>query len=208
MPTISIDDDEIPLASSVKNLGVWFDERMSWTRHVTSVCGRVYWLLHRLWKIAWAVPQKTRLTMVKALVFPTISYGITVIRSMSSKCMLKLERALNACTRFVLGRRKYERLGHERNVILGCTLKTYIDRVMCETLFKILRTGEPQYLYNKLVFSKSQRTLGLQPPVKKLALSKGMFFPRSIAIWNSLPVELKQLTRAIDFKTRLVEHLI
>lgn len=206
-PAICLGNVEIPRTSEVKNLGVWFDDRMSWSRHVTVVCGRVKWLLSRLWKIAWAVPKETRLTLVRALIIPIISYGIIVVRAMSSKCLLKLERVLNSCTRYVLGRRKYDRLGHERNIILGCSLKTYIDRVTCETLYKILTTREPQYLYNKLLFSHSQRTLNLKTPIQKLALSKGMFYLRSIAIWNSLPVELKRLTRLNDFKLHLAEYL-
>lgn len=202
-PHIKLGDRTIPFSPVAKNLGMWIDERLSWRVHVTKTCGKVYGSLSRLWKIAWALPQLTRLRLVRALVVPIFSYGCIVYSGMSAELKAKLQVALNACTRFVFGLRKRDRIGAHHNTILGCTLTNYFEHSTCNMLFKIIKNHEPSYLYDRLSFSRSARLVGLKVPLRRLSSYNGMFFLLGPGLWNALPRELRTTRSEAEFKRKL-----
>lgn len=195
--------NRLPLA---KNLGLTFDEQLKWDSHINKLCGNVYHLLSRLWKIAWATPRETRLRLVKSLVLPTFMYGSPVFQPSTKSLMTKLQTTLNACTRFVVGKRKFDRLGNDRNLILGSTLSRYYDQITCVTLFKIVRFNEPDYLFSRIQHTVSQRTRMLTTQRRNCQKYNNMFFLNGIKLWNSLPNELRRITRLSEFKRRCKEH--
>lgn len=199
-PKIKLSGMDIKRSTEVKNLGVWFDERLSWWKHVSHVCEQVYGSLRRLWLIAWALPFTTKLHLVRTLIVPIFSYCSTVYCSLTTDIMKFLQAAFNACTRFVLGIRKYDRLGRNRNIILNCTLKQHFERSICFTIFKLITCKEPSYLYNRLKPSMSLRTLKLNPARRRLSSFDGMFFIKGITIWNNLPQGMRRISSLTEFK--------
>lgn len=112
----------------------------------------------------------------------------------------KPQKPLNECTRLVLGLRKYARLGSSHGLLLNCTLMQYIDKAICIMLFKIIRDGSPDYLFNRLTFARSTRTQMIRTPYRRLSSIDGMFFVKGIAPGNRLPLILRQSTSICEFK--------
>lgn len=205
-PYIKLGDRTIPFSSCAKNLGMWFDECLSWRVHVTKTCGKVFGSLSRLWKIAWALPEVTRLRLVRALVVPIFFYGCVVYCGMSAMLKAKLQVALNACTRFVFWLRRRDHIGRHHNAILGCSLTDYFEQCTCKLLFKVIKYKEPAYLYDRLTFMRSARQAGLQQLRRRLVTYDGMFFLRGPTLWNALPRELRITRNDSDFKKKLKLH--
>lgn len=205
LSSLYLGGEEVMRCTSVKNLGVHFDEKLSWSVHVSNVCSKVRSSLRRLWMIAWALPIDTKLMMVKTLLVPYFTYGCRVFSSLTRELFEMLNKAFNACTRFVFGCRKYDRLGTLKRAVLNCTLSDLYEMNMCLLLFKIIRSQEPSYLYERLRFSRSTRTLNLLPPSRRLSSLDGMFFIRSTALWNSLPLTLKAERSYTTFKRKYKE---
>lgn len=202
-PELYLGNEIISRSSSAKNLGVYFDSKLSWAVHVRHICSYVRGALRRLWMIAWALPTDTKLRLIRSLVVPYFTYGCRVFSSISKELHKKLNMAINACTRFVYGLRKFDRLGNKRNAILKCSLQDLYNNYCCLLLAKIIKTREPKYLYDRLQFAQSDRTRNLIPPARRLSSLDDLFFIKGVTLWNALPARLKNLETYTSFKTQL-----
>lgn len=201
-PDVNINNDKIKRERIIQNLGIWFDDMFTWSTQIDNICRQVYSSLNRLWKIAWAIPFKTRLRMVKSLVIPFLTYGYPVFSNISKTLQNKLNAALNACTKFVLGTKKFDRLGNNRYIILGCNLNDYYNRLMCMCMFRVCKLKEPDYLVSHINFSVSTRTRQLTTIRRRTASFNNMFFIKGVKLWNNLPVDIRRIHRLTEFKTK------
>jgi hypothetical protein len=64
----------IPYSSSLKNLGLIIDNRLSWHAQASSVRRKVGFVLSRLWYFADVTPLTTRMRLVQSLVVPLLMY--------------------------------------------------------------------------------------------------------------------------------------
>lgn len=192
-PKITLNKTGIPFTPLAKSLGVWFDERLSWTHHTNKTCNAINGSISRLRKIAWSLPESTRLRLVRSLVIPILSYGSTIYGSHNRTNRAKLQKALNTCTRFVYGLRMSDHLRHYSSKILGCSLNQHLDFAILKQLVTTIHHGEPSFLSSRLISSTSRRTNGLVPLRNRHAAYDGMFFIRGVKLWNKLPYDVRQM---------------
>ncbi|OXU16776.1 hypothetical protein TSAR_015825 [Trichomalopsis sarcophagae] len=98
---IDIGDVQVSLESSVRNLGLVLDSKLTWKEHVTQVCKRAHSLMYRLYFFRKSTNLRLRKHLVQALLFPIIDYCSLVYCDLTQELDLKLQRLVNA------GRRKY-----------------------------------------------------------------------------------------------------
>lgn len=119
-----------------------FDDQLKWEPHINKTCCKVYCSLSRLWKIALAMPLVTRLPLVKTLIIQIITYGYPVFRNITERLNDKLQLVVYACTRFVLGIRKYNRLCLNKKGLKNLTIsirdQIFIDLFERERLYLII----------------------------------------------------------------------
>lgn len=202
---IFIDDTQIPRVPHAKNLGVWFDDKLNWGFHVAKLCGTVYGSIRRLWKIAWAVPEGTRVRLVRALVFPIINYACTVFSGMSKSLFQKISKAFNACIRFAYGLSR--RKGTSAYVVefLGCSLEKYFE--LCCTIHKLVILKSPAHLATRLIKSHSSRALKLNVIKTKKSKYDGFLFIKGVRLWNSLPIDLRRIYKPKSFRKACLQYL-
>lgn len=179
---------------------------MTWTDHVSSICGKVYGGLRRLWKLSNIIPQNLRLRLVKSLLIPFFTYGDIVFTSLCSGDRRKLTVAFNACLRFIFKLRRFDHISMHTDLIFGCSLMRYYDYRVCVTLYKIITTKKPVYLFRKLQYSSSLRTLNLKTAARTLSSMDYAFFIRGALLWNSLPVLVKRVGSIVKFKKACLRH--
>lgn len=196
----------LPYESPVRSLGVLLDERITWEPHLNSICSKVYFLLRRLYQIKNILPQNIRLKVVRAYILPIIMYGEVLYFSAQKQFLSRLERALNACTRFVFNLRKYDRLGDHRNCILGRSLDSYLKIRVSIFLFKILHFKQPDYLYNNLRFTRSNRSHDLIIPRFNSSFYNNSLYVAGSRIWNSLPRHIRESGNVTTFRRLVYNH--
>lgn len=203
---LSLYGQQIERVKTVKNLGVWFDERLNWSTHVNKLCGKLYGSVRRLWKVAWLIPIDTRIRLVKTLLLPLISYGSPVYSTVNCSILKPLEKAFNACVRFAMGLSRRDRTGVHVKTILGCTLRKYLDLEICVAINKLVSCQKPLNLASKLKASRSIRTMKLIPIKNKFKTYNGMFFIRGVKLWNELPLALRKNTTVKTFRQKCTQH--
>lgn len=206
-PQVIINQLVVQRVTSAKNLGVWFDHRFNWSDHVTKLCGKAYGLLRRLWKVAWALPYNTRARLIRSLVIPIIDYASPVFSNLSKTHMRKLVKVFNSCTRFAFGLTRQQGTSAYSHGILGCKLEVHFDVTICQMMHKLVKTGLPKYLADRLNYSVSQRTQRLNAPSNRLCRLNGMFFVKGVRLWNFLPTIIRNIQKPIPFRVACLEFL-
>ncbi|CAB0040095.1 unnamed protein product [Trichogramma brassicae] len=143
---------------------------------------------------ATALPRRTRLMLVRSLVFPHLDYGAGLLADLSRELTTRMERCMNAALRFVTG---ISRFDHITPSYVACGLLKYRRRhdylALC-LLASTLRRGVPAYLADRLSFvrrgapgSLRRSHLELKIPWAATSSLQNAFFVHTARLWNDLP---------------------
>ncbi|KAL7286799.1 hypothetical protein TKK_0018943 [Trichogramma kaykai] len=102
LPRVILDGMALPYSTVVKSLGVWIQPNLDSETHVNQVVKRVHHVLYSLRHYRRAVTKQIRKELVESLIFPHFDYACAVYNDLFQKQDLKLQRALNACVRYVV----------------------------------------------------------------------------------------------------------
>lgn len=110
LPEINVQGSHIPFVDVVKNLGITITPSLNWRDQVTSILNRVYKTLYQLKANGQALTHSLRRLLVSALIFPIFDYCSLLLLDITVVEYIRLQRALNACVRFVFNVRKCEHI--------------------------------------------------------------------------------------------------
>jgi Reverse transcriptase (RNA-dependent DNA polymerase) len=103
-PQLLLGAEPIDWSSSVKDLGIFVDPRLNFSRHVSVVWSKVYTTLHRLRLLKYLTPRHVRLKLCKSLILPFFYYGAVFFRERDAR---RLEVAFCSCIRYVFNSRRF-----------------------------------------------------------------------------------------------------
>lgn len=194
---------KIDIVSSVRNLGVIFNNTLTWSDHINRSCGRVYCMLRSLWTTQYYTPLKIRLLLAKTYILPTLLYSSEVFYGCNSKDTLKLKTTFNNVVRYIYGLKKFDHISQYSNRIFGMTFDNYLMQKNLVLLHKIVMTKMPKYLFIRLQFTRSSRGNGIIQFRHNDTASERQFFILTIRLWNQLPAYIQNTSNAIKFKNLL-----
>ena len=117
LPFIKISHRGMCLAPSteVKNLGLIFDQHLSWDAHVRSVSRKYCWILTALSHLRHFLPPDTLPEIVTALAVSHIRYCLTVYGNCSASYLKTIQKLLKFAARVIAGKRRFDRLSDVRD---------------------------------------------------------------------------------------------
>lgn len=212
---VTVHGQPLQYSTNTKCLGITLTNKLQWHEHTDSTVRKIFGTLHQLRINRRNIPKELRVLLITTLVFPHIDYCCLIYLDLTGELNLLLERALNACVRFIFDLRRdehitpyYKQLGwlkisDRRKYFLGCMI------------FNILKTKTPLYLSQYLVFrdrmlSRDTRaqTDHLIVPICRTELFKKSFRSAAPQFWNSLPTEIRNMNSLNSFKAKLFTHLL
>ena len=81
---VIIGNINIEYYTSIKLLGVTLSDDLSWNAHVSTICKKANFSLHRLHRIGPFLPSSIKLIHVKALILPILDYACVVYYDLSA----------------------------------------------------------------------------------------------------------------------------
>jgi hypothetical protein len=173
LPALFLGAEPIEWADNVKDLGIYVDSRLNFSRHLSEVCHKLYAALHR----------HIRMKLCNSLFLP---YGDIFCANLREQDARRLEVALNSCMAAwpppIRPYPPYRRF----------SFKSFLQlRLHC----KLIRTGCLSYLCSELV-KGSPRTgnfVHTSESFREGVLVSGM------RGWNTLPVDIKELRSTASF---------
>ena len=204
LPKVHINNNEIEFVNSAKNLGVMFNRTLSWSNHINLSIGNVCSRLRSLWVTQEYTPLNIRIMLAKTYILPSLLYGCELFVNSDSESKRKLKVVFNKITRYVFGLKYNDNHVSEMSKkIYGMSIDKYINLRSLILLHKIIYTKEPFYLYEKIKFCRSNRSLNIIVPRHNSSFSEHQFYIYVIRLWNNLPNFIKFIVSAEKFKLEL-----
>ena len=85
----------------MKNLGVWFDNELSLSKHVTRVTSSCYYFIYNIHRIRKYLSRNACETIINALVTSRLDYCNSFLYGYPSKLLARLQRVQNSTARLV-----------------------------------------------------------------------------------------------------------
>ena len=193
---VEIAGHRISLSTSVRNLGVVFDSRLSMEEQVAQTAKLCYYQLRNIGQIRSSITEGACRTLVHALITSRLDYGNGLLYGIPQVTIQRLQRIQNCAARIVTRTRKYEHITPVLRLLHWLPVRQ-------RTLFKVLvftycalNATAPNYLVQLINHRNVARTLRSSTSTELLFVPKSRtmmyddrcFEVASPILWNNLPV--------------------
>ena len=213
---INIDHQPIPFVSSARNLGVMMTYDLRWNDHVTSISRKIFACLRRFRVSDHALPLGTRVRLVSAMILPYLDYCCLLLIDNTASMDRVLQRALNACVRFIFRLRKFEHITPYYQRLDWLDVRKRRLYFLGSLIYQIRSSQLPPYLFSKLEIQVPLHNYNLRGnainaykiPFARLELFRNSFSHMGPRFWNSLPANITCSASINIFKSRLKNYLL
>lgn len=203
----------IPIAESVKCLGITLSRRLDWQTNFKVAKRRCYQSIAMLARLKnLGVPASVLLLLYKTLYVPLLTYGIIVWGGTYATHLHLLEVAQNNALRVIFSLRRDASVTalYREHAVLPLQ-QLYIYRVAC-LMYKELRASSLSIHRNTLRPSPSYSLRGYHPTEVERHRADTIYNSMSpgyhhAVIWNDLPVEVRCSTGFAAFRKALLSHI-
>ena len=184
--------------TSHKHLSVYITDTLSWGLHIDHVytsCARKIGILKRLrWKLHPAVIHHIYTTAIQ----PKLEYVSLVWSGGNTTKLTKLEESFSRTGSIGISFTKLENQFAYHPLVLFFKIKLGIAPLHLRSLLPTLSSSSSGYNFRRMSYPV--------PAVQRSAMLQS-FIPRSIILWNDLPLSIQKLTKLSSFKKHLRQHL-
>ena len=206
-------DADVAGSATVLNLGVTFDQHMTFNAHVDSVVQRCTGMLCGLNHSRHSLPQSSLLTLIQGLVLSRIRYCLTVYGSCTATQIKRIQKLLNFAARVLSGRRKFDHISDVLHRLDWLTAEHMYMYHGLNLLKRVISTSEPETIAVDLVrrgdlHGRDTRSADqLVTPVIRSESGRRRFKYSMVTAYNALPSAIRCLTGK-NFKNDLRKHLL
>lgn len=200
---IRINNASIINVHTASNLGILFNQKLTWSNHIQNNISKTYGMLRNLWATQSTTPFNIRMLLAKSYLVPVLLYGCELFANCSSLDKQRLHVAYNSIARYVFKKRRHDRISSFSYQIFNMSFENLLKFKCLLLFYKIINTGEPNYLYERLQFARSNRGKKVIQIRFKSSRSEQQFLIYSIRLWNNLPSSTQIISNAAQFKKEL-----
>ena len=182
----------------IKMLGVTFDSRLNFEKHVTETCSTASYHLRGLRHIRKVLDKQTANTIACSIVNSRLDYCNSVLAGINDYNINRLQRIQNSAARVVANVGTRHSVTSTLRELHWLPVAQRIDFKVALTTFKVLTTSTPSYLRCHLVNYTPTRTLRsssnnlLAIPVCNTVLASRAFCVYAPRLWNSFPHYIRE----------------
>ena len=203
--------------SSARNLGSWFDSKLTMATHISKTCNSAFNYLYNLRRIRKYLSKDNTKTLIHAFISSRVDYCNSLLYGLPEYQLNKLQRVQNMSARLICNESKYCHITPLLVDLHWLPVKFRIEFKILLIVFKIFKGLAPSYLsflitpkpvckYN--LRSSSDSTLLSYPNVKpKATLGERAFLFAAPKLWNAVPRFIRESISIDTFKRKLKAHL-
>ncbi|KAI5628111.1 hypothetical protein C0J50_8255, partial [Silurus asotus] len=212
---LHLDGCSVTTNSTVKDLGVLLDSKLSFKNHINQVTKTAFFHLRNISKLRNMLSISDAEKLVHAFMTSRIDYCNALLGGCPASLINKLQLVQNAAARILTRSRKYD---HINDPILSSLhwlpVKFRIDYKLLLLTYKALNGLAPMYLsslFTRYNLSRSLRSqnsgLLVVPKITKSTKGGRSFSHLAPKLWNSLPDGVQGSDTLTQFKCRLKMYL-
>ncbi len=212
--TIQLGSSTITTSASVRNLGVIFDDQLTFKEHIAKTARSCRFALHNIRKIRPFLTEHAAQLLVQALVISRLDYCNALLAGLPSNTIKPLQMIQNAAARLVFNEPKR---AHVTPLFVSLHWLPVAARIQFKTLMLAYRTttGSARtyfhsllriYIPSRSLRSASERRLVVPSQRGSKSLSRTFSFTVP-GRWNDLPIPIRNAGSLSIFKQQLKTHL-
>ena len=210
---IPISGVNVPLSTTVKDLGMKIDSSLSMSDHIDSLCRSCLFQLRQIRVLKRCLPQESVHILVKAFVSSRLDYCNSLFYGIGHGLLDKLQRIQNAAARLVSGKRKYDHITPVLRDLHWLPIRQRIEYKLSSFVHKSLHCQAPMYLSDACIrVSSIEGRQNLRSadagelliPRVRTKMGSRAFKTSGPSVWNNLPVNLRDSSLSLpSFQKRL-----
>ena len=211
---VTVGEQHVRPATSIRNLGVIYDQPLSMIQHVNSVCRVGYMHVRNIGRIRRYLTEDATKTMIHALVTSRLDYCNAVLYGLPASVTNKMQRLQNTCARMITRTRRSDHITPVLIKLHWLPVRKRIEYKMLSHTYRAIHRRAPQYLCDMLSLYqparalRSQSTVTLAVPRARTKTYGDRCFPKAAALlWNSLPASLRDTNSIASFQRGLKTFL-
>ena len=199
-PTLSINANTViqPI-STARNLGILFDNHLSFDKQISAVCKSSNWHIHDLWRIRSTLDLTTAKTIATSLVHSKLDYCNSLYLNLPAYQLARLQHIQNSLARVVCKVPKYHHITPHLRSLHWLKIPQRIHYKLLSITFTLLQQQQPSYLLSEINTqparcTRSSSILTLRrPSASRAKLSDRSFHYFIPKLWETLPPHLRRL---------------
>ena len=136
--SIRVGDSDIHPVPLARNLGCWFDSRLSMASHITKLCASSFYYIYNIRRIRKYLSRQSTEILVHAFKTSRLDYCNGLLYGVSDCLFNKLQRAQNACARLIFREQKFCHVTPLISELHWLPIKCRIEFKILLITFKIL----------------------------------------------------------------------
>ena len=212
--SLNIDNVNLEFAPKARNLGVLFDESLSFKEHISSVFRSSFLYLKNLKTIRSHFTRKSFEIIVHAFVTSRLDYCNSLFSGLPSSTLRPLNLIQNFAARLILRKGKFTSATPLLRELHWLPTTYRIQFKVLLITYKALRSAAPTYLSSILSLRPNVRSLRSNnhyllhvPRSRSVRFGDCSFSVYAPKLWNSLPLNLRLATSVSSFKSLLKTYL-
>ena len=216
--SINLGNHTLHTTETVKFLGVWIDNKMSWSKHISNLTVKLKQSMHLLRQSNKFLTKATKKLVYYAHVYSHLIYGILIWGNMINQCTIsKIQKILNKCFNLITGLAPtLENFKKEKMLRLTDLIKLENSKLGYQLDKKLLPVNLQELLWTDSKNRSLQKThkyntrekhLPKLPKVTSSTYQRGFQF-QSIKDYEATPVNIRNTINLNHFTSKMKLHLL
>uniref|UniRef100_A0A672G2J3 Reverse transcriptase domain-containing protein n=1 Tax=Salarias fasciatus TaxID=181472 RepID=A0A672G2J3_SALFA len=159
---ITLDNVSVSSSSTVRNLGVLFDQDISFKAHINLACKTAYFHLRNIAKIRNILPRSDAEKLIHAFVSARLDYCNSLLAACPKSVLKNFQLVQNAAARLLTGTRRHEHITPVLKSLHWLPVEFRVRFKILLLTYKILNGMAPTYLQDALTPYQPIRALRSQ----------------------------------------------
>ena len=205
---IQIEGIRIERVYDTKSLGLYIDDKLSWSCHIDEISRKIASGISALRRVRPFISTKIAVMIYKALILPHMDYCCQVWDGLSNHLSDKLQKLQNRAARVVTKSNYETRTATLLDSLQWDALHTRRNKLKAILMYKSLNKLAPEYLKELFLPKRSKYDLRdnegkLVLPLPRTNYLKRAFSYSGADLWNKLPHEVRNAGSLTEFKRKL-----
>ena len=214
--TLYINNTEVEITKTVRNLGFIFDQQLTLRDQVQSVVKSGNYHLRNIAFIKRYLDEKTLKTLVNNYVVTRLDYCNSIYYNLPSCLLKRIQRIFNRAARLIMNKPPWEIITPSLMKLHWLPIKARIEFKICVMTYLALSTDRPRYLKDYLIPFSIGTDVNLRhstdrhrlfEPRANLVLGTRAFENSAPRLYNKLPKDIKDSYNIEVFKKKLKTYL-
>ena len=206
IPPLVINNRPIDREVSVKNLGIIFNENMSFSNHVNKMISKSMGKLKHAFRFKNFLSQEAKIIVVEFYILSNLNYGNILFQNISSTLKSKLQKLQNWCIRFIFRLKKIDHISPYFKKLKLLNIEQRREVHSLTQMHKLKKKVGPDYLLEKLICHEdihhynTRRKSDFVVSKSRTVSNQNTFFSKVVKSYNNV-TKLKNDKNQLIFST-------